>query len=188
MQIHYLINEQTFQTGLALCNCRQTRSTGVGISPGPSRPKHGGRGVLMSVDIRGGVMLWINTRREVSTEGCLTAAGSMLCRSREKRVEIRIPQVTLPLLMNTFNHEWNQVKFSDVWAQWTGVKRRICAPNSSKKPNKNMGVETLPAGSGGTGNVPTVSGSWAKNGEPWTLGWVSFTICAGDRREQEVIS
>ena len=57
MQIHYLINEQTFQTGLALCNCRQTRSTGVGISPGPSRPKHGGQGVLMSVDIRGGVML-----------------------------------------------------------------------------------------------------------------------------------
>ena len=174
--------------GLALCNCRQTRSTGVGISPGPSRRKHGGRGVVMSVDIRGGVMLWINTRREVSTEGCLTAAGSMRCRSGEKRVEIRIPQVTLPLLMNTFNHEWNHVKLSDVWAQWTSVKRRICAPNSSKKPNKNMEVETLPAGSGGTGNVPTVSGSWATNGEPWTLGWVSSRICADYRREQEVIS
>ena len=175
--------------GLALCNCRQTRSTGVGISPGPSRCKDGGRGVvMMGVDIRGGVMLGINMRREVSTEGCLTVAGSMLCRSRERRVEIRIPQVQLPLLMNTFNHEWNQVKFSDVWAQWTGVKRRICAPNSSKKPNKNMEVETLPAGSGGSGNVPTVSGSWATNGEPWTLGRVSSRICADDRREQEVIS
>ena len=106
----------------------------------------------------------------------------------EKRAEIRIPQVTLPLLMNTFNHEWNHVKLSDVWGQWTGVKRRICAPNSSKKPNKNMEVETLPAGSGGTGNVPTVSGSSAKNGEPWTLGWVSSRICTGYRREQEVIS
>ena len=175
--------------GLALCNCRQTWSSEVGISPGPFRCKDGGRGtVMMGVDIRWGVMLWINMRREVSTEGCLTVARSVLCRSREIRVEIRIPQVTLPLLMNTFNHDWNQVKLSDVWAQWTGVKRRICAPNSSKKPNKNMEVETLPAGSGGTGNVPTVSGLWAKNGEPWTLGWVSFKICADDRKEQEVIS
>ena len=175
--------------GLALCNCRQTRSTEVGISPGPSRCKDGGRGVvIMGVDIRGGMMLGINMRREVSTEGCLTVAGSMLCRSRKKRAEIRISQVTLPLLMNTFNHEWNYVTLSDVWAQWTGVKRRICAPNYSKKPNKNTEVETLPAGSGGSGNVPTVSGSWAKNGEPWTLGWVSSRICADDRKEQEVIS
>ena len=175
--------------GLALCNCRQTRSTEVGISPGPFRCKDGGRGtVMMGVDIRWGVILWINMKREVPTEGCLTVAGSMLCRSREKRSEIRIPQITLPLLMNTFNHDWNHVKLSDVWAQWTCVKRRICAPNSSKKPNKNMEVETLPAGSGGTGNVPTVSGSWATNGEPWTLGWVSSRICADDRREQEVIS
>ena len=59
---------------------------------------------MMGVDIRGGVMLWI-MKREVSTEGCLTVARSMLCRSREKRAEIRITQVTLPLLMNTFNHE-----------------------------------------------------------------------------------
>ena len=175
--------------GIAPCNCRQTRSTEVGISPRPSRCKTGGRGVvMMGVDIRRGVVLGINMRRKVSTEGCLTVARSMLCRSREKRAEIRIPQVTLPLLMNTFNHEWNHVKLSDVWAQWTGVKRRICAPNSSKKPNKNMEGEILPAGSGGTGNVPTVSGSWAKNGEPWTLGWVSSRICADDRREQEVIS
>ena len=56
-------------------------------------------------DISGGVMLGINMRREVSTEGYLTVAGSMLCRSRERRVVIRIPQVTLPLLMNTFNHD-----------------------------------------------------------------------------------
>ena len=69
--------------GLALCNCRQTRSTGVGISPGPSRCKDGGQGVaMMGVDIRGGVMLGITRRREVSTEGCLTVAGSMLCRSQ----------------------------------------------------------------------------------------------------------
>ena len=65
--------------GLALCNCRQTRSTGGGISPGPSRRKDGERGVvMMSIDIRGGVMLGINMRREVRTEGCLTVAGSML--------------------------------------------------------------------------------------------------------------
>ena len=50
-----------------------------------------------------------------------------------------------------------------------------------------MKVETLPAGSGDTENVPTVSGSWTKNGEPWTLGCVSSKICAGDRREQEVM-
>ena len=60
---------------------------------------------MMGVGIREAVMLGINMRREVSTEGCLTVAGSMLCRSRERRVEIRIPQVQLPLLMNTFNHE-----------------------------------------------------------------------------------
>ena len=34
--------------GLVLCNCRQTRSTEVGISPGPSRCKDGGRGVVMN--------------------------------------------------------------------------------------------------------------------------------------------
>ena len=39
------------------------------------------------------------------------------------------------------------------------VKRRIGAANCSKKLIKNRKVETLPAGSGGTGNVPTVSGS-----------------------------
>ena len=78
-------------------------------------------------------------------------------------------------------------ELSEVWPQWTCVKRRIGAANCSKKLIKNREVETLPAGLGGTGNVPTVSGSWATNGEPWTLGWVSSRICTGDRREQEVI-
>ena len=72
--------------GLALCNCRQARSTEVGISPGPSTCNDGGRGVvMMGVDIRGGVMLGINMRREVPIEGCLTVTGSMLCRSRTFR-------------------------------------------------------------------------------------------------------
>ena len=34
---------------------------------------------MMGVDVRGGVMLRINMRKEVSTEGCPTVAGSMLC-------------------------------------------------------------------------------------------------------------
>ena len=38
--------------------------------------------MMMGVDIRGGVMLGINMRREVSTEGCLTVAGSMHSRSK----------------------------------------------------------------------------------------------------------
>ena len=37
---------------------------------------------MMGVDITGGVMLGINMRREVSTEGCLTVAGSMHSRSK----------------------------------------------------------------------------------------------------------
>ena len=41
--------------------------------------------MMMGVDIRGGVMLGINMRREVPTEGCLTVAGSMLGRSRSFR-------------------------------------------------------------------------------------------------------
>ena len=72
--------------GLAQCNCGQTRSTGVGISPGLSRCKDGGRGVVMTgVDISGGVMLRINMTRKVPTEGCMTVAGSMLSRSRSFR-------------------------------------------------------------------------------------------------------
>ena len=87
--------------GVALCNCRQARSIEEGICPGPSRCTDGGRGVLMmGVGSTGEMMLWINTRREVSTEGCLTVTGSMHCSRqnrtgcREKRVEIRIPQAT----------------------------------------------------------------------------------------------
>ena len=78
-------------------------------------------------------------------------------------------------------------ELNDVWPQWTCVKRRIGAANCSKKLIKSREFETLPAGSGGTGNVPTVSGSWATNGA-WTLGWVSSRICTGDRRQQEVIN
>ena len=79
-RLHYLINRQKFPLGLVLCNCRQARTTRkVRIPPpGSSRCKDGGRGAaMMGVDIRGGVMLGINMRREVSTEGCLTVAGSM---------------------------------------------------------------------------------------------------------------
>ena len=58
-QPHYPINGQPVQLGLFLCNCRQARLT------------DGGRGiVLKGVAIRGGVMLWINLRGEVYTEGC----------------------------------------------------------------------------------------------------------------------
>ena len=85
-------------------------------------------------------------------------------------------------IMNEMRWELN-----DVWPQWTCVKRRIGAANCSKKLIKNREVETLPTGSGGTGNVPTVSGRWATNGA-WTLGWVSSRICTGDRRQQEVIN
>ena len=40
---------------------------------------------MIGVDITGGMMLWINMRRDVSTEGCQTLAGSMLCRSKSSR-------------------------------------------------------------------------------------------------------
>ena len=92
------------------------------------------------------------------------------------------PTSNIPAPDEFINHEWNHF-----WPQWTCVKRSIGAANSWKKPTKKREVETLPAESGGTENVPTVWGSWAKNGEPWTLGWVSSRICAGDRREQEVM-
>ena len=57
----------------------------------------------------------------------------------ERRIEIRIPQVTLPLLMSSFNHEWDEMRWelNDVWRQWTCVKRRIGATNCSKKLIKN---------------------------------------------------
>ena len=71
------------------------------------------------------------------------------------------------------------INWSDVWLQRTRVKRWIGAQIVLKKPIKNKEVETLPAGSGGTGNPgPVVSGSWGGNGEPWTLGRVSARVCA----------
>ena len=48
--------------------------------------------------------------------------------------------------------------------------------------------QTLPVGSGGAGNVPTVSCSWAKNGESWILRRVSAGICASGKRKQELMS
>ena len=56
----------------------------------------------------------------------------------------------------------NEITLSEVTFdrnEWTRVKRRTGAANSSKKPIKTREVETLPAGSGGIGNVPKVSGS-----------------------------
>ena len=74
----------------------------------------------------------------------------------------------------TFNFHW-----SDVWLQRTRAKRWIGAQIVLKNSIKNKEVETLPAGSGGTGNpVPVVSGSWVGNGEPWTLGRVPASVCA----------
>ena len=40
---------------------------------------------MMGVYIRGGVMLAINMRREVTTEGCQTVTGSMHCRRKSCR-------------------------------------------------------------------------------------------------------
>ena len=51
-----------------------------------------------------------------------------------------------------------------------------------------VGQETLPVGSGGAGNVPAVSCSWAKNGESWILRRVSAGICASGKRKQELMS
>ena len=74
----------------------------------------------------------------------------------------------------TFNFHW-----SDVWLQRTRAKRWIGAQIVLKNSIKSKEVETLPAGSGGTGNPgPVVSGSWVGNGEPWTLGRVSARVCA----------
>ena len=89
--------------------------------------------------------------------------------------------------MSSFNHEWDEMR-----VKWGLTAMDLCKTSHwccelFKKANQKQEVKTLPAESGGTENVPTVSGSWAKNGEPWTLGWVSSRICAGDRWEQEVM-
>ena len=101
----YLINGQTSQ----LCKCGQARITDeIRIATqGSSRCKDGGRGtVMMGLDNRGGVMLWILNVTVVFTEGfnrCLTMNRSMCCINRrscqhriscsEKRSELRFPQV-----------------------------------------------------------------------------------------------
>ena len=48
--------------------------------------------------------------------------------------------------------------------------------------------ETLPVGSGGAGQIPTVSWSSAGNGESWILRRVSAGICASGKRKQELMS
>ena len=84
----YLISGQTSQIGLELCKCRQARITDeIRIATqGSSRCKDGGRGtVMMGLDNRGGVMLWILNMNGVCSEGfnrCLTMDRSMFCSKR----------------------------------------------------------------------------------------------------------
>ena len=84
----YLIKGQTSQIGLGLCKCRQARITDkIRIATqGSSRGKDGGRGtVMMGLDNRGGVMLWILNMDGVFTEGfnrCLTMGRSTCCSNR----------------------------------------------------------------------------------------------------------
>ena len=105
----YLINGQTSQIGLGLCKCGQARITDeIRIATqGSSRCKDGGRGtVMMGLDNRGGVMLWILNMNGVFIERfnrCQTMNRSMCCINRrscqhriscsEKRRELRFPQV-----------------------------------------------------------------------------------------------
>ena len=105
----YLINGQTSQIGLGLCKCRQARITDEIriVTQGSSRCKDGGRGtVMMGLDNRGGVMLWILNMNGVCSEGfnrCQTMDRSICCINRrscqhrssysEKRREFRFPQV-----------------------------------------------------------------------------------------------
>ena len=88
IQPHYLINRQTTYLGLDLRDCRQARtSEKVRIdTQGSSRRRAGGRGtVVIGVDTRGGVILWIlNVMKGINTEGCSrcqTVIGSMRCRN-----------------------------------------------------------------------------------------------------------
>ena len=103
----YLIKGQTSQIGLGLCKCRQARITDeIQIATqGSSRCKDGGRGtVMMGLDNRGGVMLWILNVSGVFTERfnrCLTTDRSMRCSNRRscqhqiscsvKKRELRFP-------------------------------------------------------------------------------------------------
>ena len=62
IQPHYLINRQTIHLGLVLCDCRQARTSEKIriVTQWSSRCKDGGRGtVVIGVDIREGVILWI---------------------------------------------------------------------------------------------------------------------------------
>ena len=105
----YLINGQTSQTGLRLWKCGQAGITDEKriATQGSSRCKDGGRGtVMMGLDNRGGVMLWILNVNGVCSERfnrCQTMNRSMCCSNRrscqqriscsEKRSELRFPQI-----------------------------------------------------------------------------------------------
>ena len=105
----YLINGPTSQPGLRLWKCGQAGITDEirVATQGSSRCKDGGQGtVMMGLDNRGGVMLWILNVNGVCSKGfnrCQTMNWSMYCGNRrccqhriscsEKRSELRFPQV-----------------------------------------------------------------------------------------------
>ena len=88
-----------------MCDGRHTRTTRIRtVTQGPSRGKDGGWGaVITGLAIRGGVILWINMKRAVSTEGCHAVVEFMHRRSTKhcengplqmEKEEIRIAQET----------------------------------------------------------------------------------------------
>ena len=88
IQPHCLINRQTTHLGPVLCDRRQARTSEKIriITRGSSRCQDGGWDtVVIGVDIRGGVMLWIlKVMKGGTTEGCSrcqTVIGSMHCRN-----------------------------------------------------------------------------------------------------------
>ena len=108
----YLINGQTSKTGLR----RQARITDeIRIATqGYSRCKDGGRGTLMmGLDNRGGVMLWILNVSGVFTERfnrCLTTDRSMRCsnkRSCQHQISCSVKKREL-----RFPLTWDQALFS----------------------------------------------------------------------------
>ena len=103
----YLINGQNSQIGRGLCKCRQARITDeirIAIQ-GSSRCKDDGRGsLMMGLDNRGGVKLWILNVNGVCSKGfsrCYTMDRSMCCSNRRscqhqiscsvKKRELRFP-------------------------------------------------------------------------------------------------
>ena len=124
----YLINGQTSQIRLGLCKCRQARITDeIRIATqGSSRCKDGGRGtVMMGLDNRGGVMLWILNVNGVCSEGfnrCQTMNRSMCCSNRrscqhriscsEKKERITIPTSNVMVKSDCYK---NRLTFSAIY-------------------------------------------------------------------------